>query len=86
LNVNDVTGITRGGEVTVTHDQYNPGHHDYGHQRVDHQNNSQVLGLSQDLQSSGELSYFNPDFIGKQKSEMHHLQESAPHFNQHQFG
>ena len=85
LNVNDVTGITRGGEVTVTHDQYNPGHQDYSQHRAGHPDNSQVLGLSQDLQSSCELSYFNPDFIGKQKSEMQHLQESAPYFNQQQY-
>ena len=80
-----MTGITRGGEVT----QYNdyPGASENRHaggfgQPYDMQNNSH---LSQDLQSSSEMSYFNPvEYIAKQKSDnlAYQQRESAPHFNQ----
>ena len=76
LNVNDITGITRGGEVTVTHE--NP----YPYQPDNFRNSGPQADISCDMGSSSEeISYFHPEMLHKHKGQ---YPNQAPYFYHNQ--
>merc|ERR1712129_691679 len=87
LNVNDITGITRGGEVTVTHDQ------PYQFQNENHgfRNSGAQFGqpdISCEMGSSSEeISYFHPEMVQKHQGQFPpegQYQGDAPYFYNNQ--
>ena len=86
-----MTGITRGGEVTVTHDAYNNPHYNpeypsamrghYEEANFGGQHIAMSANDSSELVSSSDISYFNPDMVQKHDGLP---RKEAPYFNQQQ--